>query len=56
MELTGVIAGGVLELAALALAVGLWRGRERIVSKVFWTLVADRSTAATFEGSYEDLW
>lgn len=39
MELTGVVAAGVLEVVALALAIGLWRGRERVISKVLWTVV-----------------
>jgi hypothetical protein len=39
MELTGIVAGGVLEVGALALAVGLWRGRERVILKVLWTVV-----------------
>lgn len=39
MDLTGIIAGGVLEVGALALTVGLWRGREGVVSKALWTAI-----------------
>ncbi len=39
MDRTAVVAGGILEVGALALAVGVWRGREHAVRKVLWTLV-----------------
>ncbi len=39
MDLKAWVAGGVLEVAALALAVGLWCGRERPLSKALWTVV-----------------
>jgi len=39
MDLAIKLIGGALEVAALSLAVGLWRGREHVVSKVLWTVV-----------------
>lgn len=39
MDRTLIVVGGVLELGALALAVGLWRGRDHLVKKVSWTIV-----------------
>jgi hypothetical protein len=29
----------VLELAAVGLAVGLWRGREHVLAKLLWTVI-----------------
>jgi len=39
VDLAIKVIGGVLELAALVLDVGLWRGREHVISKVLWTAV-----------------
>jgi hypothetical protein len=39
MDLAIKIVGVVLEVASIGLAVVLWRGRERVVSKLLWTLV-----------------
>jgi hypothetical protein len=39
MDLAIKLVGGALEVAAVALAVGLWRGREHLVSKLVWTVV-----------------
>jgi hypothetical protein len=39
VDLTLIIAGGLLELGALALAVELWCGRGRPFGKLLWTLI-----------------
>jgi len=39
MDRTFFVVAGVLEIAALALVVGLWRGRESPWRQVLWTAV-----------------